>query len=185
MQNTLKTKNLQTKNTMMTPANVDGLGRLAGQLVARVEAVRAAAGGDVAVSLTYMRRDGRGRHGPVTEPLLPLDAALLDDLARRPWTSRSLPEPAGPVPDLLATLVRALLFATLHRAAAEAMVTENAARLARMQQAERAAEDRLAALRGEARQMRQAEITTELLDVITGFEALGRRPAAGQPEADE
>lgn len=55
------------------------------------------------------------------------------------------------------------------------MVTENAARLARMQQAEQSVEDRLDALRSEANALRQDGITTELLDVIIGFEALKGR----------
>lgn len=54
-------------------------------------------------------------------------------------------------------------------------MTENAARLARMQQAEQSVEDRLDALRSEANALRQDGITTELLDVIIGFEALKGR----------
>ncbi len=99
----------------------------------------------------------------------------MDDLATRPWPSRSLPQFSLPAPTLFAALVRNLLFATLYRAAAEALVTENAARLARMQQAERSVDDRLDALRAETRTVRQSEITTELLDVIVGFEALKTR----------
>ena len=69
-------------------------------------------------------------------------------------------------------LLRNHLFATLFRAIAEALLTENAARLALMQQAERSVDDRLDDLESETRAVRQDEITTELLDVIIGFEAL-------------
>jgi F-type H+-transporting ATPase subunit gamma len=74
--------------------------------------------------------------------------------------------------DLFAVLLRAHLFASLFRAAAEALVTENAARLALMQQAEHSVDDRLEGLKSDTRALRQSEITTELLDVIVGFEAL-------------
>ena len=74
---------------------------------------------------------------------------------------------------LFPALIRAHVFASLVRAAAEAMLAENAARLAVMQQAERSVEDRLDALKSETNTLRQDEITTELLDVIVGFEALG------------
>lgn len=80
-----------------------------------------------------------------------------------------------PAPGLLAALIRSYLFAELFRAAAEALVTENAARLARMSQAERSVEDRLEELAGELRTVRQSEITAEVLDVIIGFEALKDR----------
>ena len=52
------------------------------------------------------------------------------------------------------------------------MVTENAARLALMQQAEQSVDDRLELVRADLRSVRQAEITNELMDVIIGFEAL-------------
>jgi F-type H+-transporting ATPase subunit gamma len=74
--------------------------------------------------------------------------------------------------ELFMALIRGHLFASLFRAAAEALVTENAARLALMQQAEQSVDDRLDALQSETRALRQTEITTELLDVIIGFEAL-------------
>ena len=63
----------------------------------------------------------------------------------------------------------------MFRASADALVTENAARLALMQQAEHTVDDRLAELLSETRSVRQNEITTELLDVIVGFEALKKR----------
>ena len=65
-------------------------------------------------------------------------------------------------------------------------MTENAARLAQMQQAEQSIDDRLEALTAETRSVRQSEITTELLDVIIGFEALkkSRRPTPDRAGAD-
>jgi F-type H+-transporting ATPase subunit gamma len=77
-----------------------------------------------------------------------------------------------PPEDLFISLIRGHLFASLFRAAAEALVTENAARLALMQQAEQSVDDRLDALKSDTRALRQSAITTELLDVIIGFEAL-------------
>lgn len=176
MEDALTGEGLTPEATLLPPANVDGLNRLAAELVTRIERMR---GGtdtdDIAVTLIYTERGPHGRQAPVLQKLLPLDAALLDELARRPWRSRSLPQVAEPAADLLAALVRNLLFATLYRAAAEALVTENAARLARMQQAEQSVDERLEELRAETRSVRQSEITTELLDVIVGFEALKAR----------
>lgn len=88
-----------------------------------------------------------------------------------------------PAPDLLRALIRSHVFASLVRAAAEAMVTENAARLALMQQAEQSVEDRLDALKAEANALRQSGITTELLDVITGFETLKQRVPKASKDA--
>lgn len=82
--------------------------------------------------------------------------------------------------DLFLSLIRGHLFASLFRAAAEALVTENAARLALMQQAEQSVDDKLDTLKSDTRALRQSEITTELLDVIIGFEALKNDRRSGR-----
>ncbi|NLJ91448.1 MAG: ATPase, partial [Aeromonadales bacterium] len=51
---------------------------------------------------------------------------------------------------------------------AEAMVTENAARLALMQQAEQSVDERLEEVQGDLNYVRQTDITNELMDVIIG-----------------
>ncbi|MCL1487746.1 MAG: F0F1 ATP synthase subunit gamma [Marinobacter sp.] len=56
------------------------------------------------------------------------------------------------------------------------MVTENAARLALMQQAEQSVDERIDVVTGDLRSVRQTEITNELMDVIIGFEALKKKP---------
>lgn len=162
--------------TLLPPATADGLGRLAGDLIARIDAIRrddiSAA---ISVTLVFMRRAEHGQQSPIAQQLLPLDPELISALAARPWNSRSLPHFSLPPDALLSALVRNFLFAGLFRAAAEALVTENAARLARMQQAEQSVEDRLEELICDTRSVRQSEITTEILDVIIGFEALKDR----------
>ncbi len=161
---------------LLPPANVDGLGRLAGRLITLLDRIRRAQGdAGMTVSLVFMQRAEHGRQAPVTRRLLPLDPAMTEAMARRPWVSRSLPAFSLPPDRILAALVRSFLFAEIYGAAAEALLTENAARLARMQQAERAIDDRREELVGEMRQVRQSEITIELLDVIIGFEALKPR----------
>ena len=76
---------------------------------------------------------------------------------------------------LLSSLIRSHIFASAFRASAEAMVTENAARLALMQQAEQSVDERIDVVTGDLRSVRQTEITNELMDVIIGFEALKKK----------
>jgi F-type H+-transporting ATPase subunit gamma len=106
---------------------------------------------------------------------LPLSPKLISELKDKPWGSTSLPYFSMTSEALFMSLIRSHLFASLFRASAEALVTENAARLAMMQQAEQSVDDRLEALTAETRTLRQTEITTELLDVIIGFEALKKK----------
>ncbi len=75
---------------------------------------------------------------------------------------------------LFSRLVRQYLFVWLFRACAESLAGENASRIAAMQAAERNIKDRLLALRSDYAMRRQTAITAELLDVVTGFEALNQ-----------
>lgn len=173
MADALTGQDLMPEAVLLPPASVDGLGRLAGELVTRLDTLQRGGGIDaLAVTLVFTQRGGHARQHPVTERLLPLDPALVDRLCARPWGSRSLPQTTLPPDGLFAALVREFLFATVFAAAAEALVTENAARLARMQEAVRSVDERLEDVSMQSRSVRQAQITTELLDVITGFEAM-------------
>jgi F-type H+-transporting ATPase subunit gamma len=60
----------------------------------------------------------------------------------------------------------------LTEAAVESLASENAARFAAMASAHDNVSKKLEELRQDARQARQTEITTELLDLVAGAEAL-------------
>lgn len=149
------------------PASVDGIGRLASQIVSHVE--RLALGlplTGLAVSLVHTRRLERGERDVVVTPLLPLEPALLQ--APRRWPERALPDFSMAAEALLAALVRSHVFASVFHASAEALVTENAARLALMQQAEQSVDERLDAVRRQASGVRQDQVTEELMDIVIG-----------------
>jgi F-type H+-transporting ATPase subunit gamma len=77
-----------------------------------------------------------------------------------------------PPPTLLEKLIADYIFGILTEAAIEALASENAARFAAMVSAHENVSKKLEELRQEARQARQDEITTELLDLVTGAQAL-------------
>ena len=64
------------------------------------------------------------------------------------------------------------LSAQLFLAVTESLAAENASRLASMQSAERNIEERVDELSQAVRHRRQQEITEELLDIVSGFEAV-------------
>jgi F-type H+-transporting ATPase subunit gamma len=66
------------------------------------------------------------------------------------------------------------MFALLTEAAVESIASENAARFKAMQAACDNVTKKLEELRQAARQVRQEEITAELLDLITGAEGITR-----------
>jgi F-type H+-transporting ATPase subunit gamma len=72
---------------------------------------------------------------------------------------------------LLGGLLRQHYFVILFRACAESLAAEHGGRLAAMQAAEKNIEERLEEVTGRFRRVRQETITSELLDVVAGFEA--------------
>lgn len=111
---------------------------------------------------------------------LPLDRRWISALRRRSWPSRRLPIFPGPRRPVLEALVSEYLFFTLFRAQVESLAAEHASRLASMQAAERNIDRRLTELRAAWSRERQARITAQLLDVVSGFETVvaeSSRPA--------
>ncbi|MDV7143256.1 F0F1 ATP synthase subunit gamma [Tropicimonas sp. TH_r6] len=186
MADALAEQGIAVEQTHLTPASADGIVRLANLLAQELDGIRRdSLPRPLSASIAHCERRPDGLGGSAIRKLLPIDPALIAALQDRGWRSRSLPVPAGPPEMLLGELLRGHLFASLFRASAEALVTENAARMARMQQAERAVDDRLEDVTAETRNLRQSEITAELLDLIAGFEALRkpRRPNRSVREA--
>jgi F-type H+-transporting ATPase subunit gamma len=124
------------------------------------------------IVLFYNRSVSGASFGPCMAHLFPLDLEWLNSLAEKKWPSRTLPTFSMDVDQLFSSLVRQYLFFTLYRAFVESLASENASRLLSMQAAEKNIEEHLDDLNAQFHRQRQAAITSELLDVVTGFEAL-------------
>jgi F-type H+-transporting ATPase subunit gamma len=140
----------------------DAVNRLTNELYTRI------ARGDVRrVEVMY----GRYRQGSSSmierRLLLPLDTTTLATAKARQAPLHNLtPRP------LLEKLMAEYVFALLTEAAVESIASENAARFAAMESAHDNVSKKLAGLQENARQARQTEITSELLDLMTGAEAM-------------
>jgi F-type H+-transporting ATPase subunit gamma len=125
---------------------------------------------------------GRYQQGavPVIEQrsLLPLDTRSLPRAAPRLPPLHNLPARA-----LVEKLIAEYIFALLTEVAIESIASENAARLSAMDSARDNVTKKLASLRQTAQQERQSEITSELLDLITGAEAIGDASQATAPRS--
>lgn len=124
------------------------------------------------IMLFYNRSVSGAAYVPNMAKLFPLDLEWLNGLAEKKWPSRTLPTYSMDVDQLFSSLVRQYLFFTLYRAFVESLASENASRLLSMQAAEKNIEEHLNDLNVRFHKQRQEAITSELLDVVTGFEAL-------------
>jgi F-type H+-transporting ATPase subunit gamma len=129
---------------------------------------RAIAGGAVSrVEVVFARHRQGSSLAIERRPLLPVDlASLTTRQPRLPPLCNLRPE------TLLERLVADYVFALLIEAVIESIASENAARFAAMEAAHDNVARKLEQLRRDGRQARQDEITTELLDLVTGAEAL-------------
>jgi F-type H+-transporting ATPase subunit gamma len=104
--------------------------------------------------------------------LLPLNLDMLKELKRKKWKSHALPNFRMKYETLFFSLIREYFFVSIYRAVAESLASENASRLSAMQAAEKNIEERLDDLNDKYNRQRQNSITSELMDIVSGFEAL-------------
>jgi len=124
------------------------------------------------VFLYYSKPLSGSRYMPNSIHLLPMDKTWLEKIRKKPWPTKMLPLFTMDWNPLFSALIRHYLFISLFRAFAESLASENASRLASMQGAERNIQDQLSELTMQYHQQRQMSITEELLDIVSGFEAL-------------
>jgi len=108
----------------------------------------------------------------VIQRLLPLDEKWRQSLTILKWPTNKIPQVIGGIRQTLLALIHAYLFASLFKACAESLSSENASRLAAMQRAEKNIEELLDDISHKFNSMRQSSIDEELFDVVSGFEAL-------------
>ena len=141
---------------------LDAVNTLTSELYARI------ARGEIAWVEVMFARYRQGAASMIEHRLLlPLDTASLAAKSARQVPLHNL----APRP-LLEKLIADYVFALLTEAAVESIASENAARFAAMESAHDNVSKKLAGLQENARQARQTEITSELLDLMTGAEAL-------------
>lgn len=158
------------------PGSVEGLVKMAQAILIRINAWQEDEGvGDIRIF--FNRRTFDARAEPTMARLMPLDGAYLDELTARDWPTRNLPSFTMEPERLFSWLVRQHLFISIYRACAESLASEHASRLAAMQAAERNIEEQLADLSSDFRKKRQESITTELMDIVAGFESMRGREA--------
>jgi F-type H+-transporting ATPase subunit gamma len=124
------------------------------------------------VYLFYNRHTGDSNYQPTGIELLPLSLNQFHRLQEESWPSNNLPTFSMDRGTLLRRLLHQYLFVSIFRACAESQASEHSSRLASMQRAERNLDNRLEEVTTEFRRARQSAITAELLDVVSGFEAI-------------
>lgn len=104
--------------------------------------------------------------------LVPMGEEWLKSLEKRTWEGKSFPEYSMKSDALFSALVREKMMMTISTALTDALSAEHHMRLTTMQAAEKNIDENLEKMNLQFQQIRQENITTELLDVVNGAEAL-------------
>jgi F-type H+-transporting ATPase subunit gamma len=133
-------------------------------------AIAAYAGGKVdMVYLVYNKFKNVVVQVPQTVQLLPIETRLAEEEGRHALAEYEY-EPSAE--DILEEILRRYVMSQLHQALLESLASENGARMTAMDAATKNATEMIDALTLQYNKARQAAITTELIEVVTGADAL-------------
>jgi len=157
--------------------------RVAQAAMARYERGSGEEGGTDQVELVYTRFFSIGTQKVVNVRLLPLEREAMEDAASTsgdgPQSAYEFePEPAEILERLLPRYVEGRVFAAM----LDASASEQAARQRAMKAATDNAEELIKNLSTVANKMRQAGITTEIMEIVGGAEALRQGKSSGGPD---
>ncbi|MDR2450276.1 MAG: F0F1 ATP synthase subunit gamma [Candidatus Accumulibacter sp.] len=125
--------------------------------------------GDIDIlHIAYTRFINTMRQEPVIEQLLPLSGELVGGDVRRQWDYIYEPDARSVIDDLLLRYVEVVLY----QAVAENLASEQSARMVAMKSASDNAKNVIDELRLAYNKARQAAITTELTEIVSGAAAV-------------
>lgn len=171
MTSRLESQGQPSEERFALPGSVSGITGRVQDLLLRIEAWTEINDLDQ-VFLFYGRPTSGASFKPHWVRLLPVDRQWLAGIQKNPWPTSMLPMFTMERSQLFSQLIRQYLFVSLFRAFAESAASENASRLASMQRAESNIKERLSDLTTRYHMQRQMSITEELLDIVSGFEAM-------------
>ncbi|MGK7951229.1 MAG: F0F1 ATP synthase subunit gamma [Xenococcaceae cyanobacterium] len=153
------------------PSSVAGITPIIQEIVLALESWRQQQRVD-RIMVIYNQITSGAVYHPTRLQIFPLNLEWWQQLKQQKWISRSIPTFTMDKDKLAAALFSQYFFVSLYRACAESLKSENTSRLAAMQMAEKNIAERFSELTQEFNHQRQTTITEELLDIVSGFEAL-------------
>lgn len=109
---------------------------------------------------------------PMMQQLMPLPYDFIAKLKQKKWEGRSSPQTSGDKLELFSALVHEYLTVILAGSLTASLAAEHYARMVNMQQAEKNIDKSLEEMNLTYQQARQTDITDELIDIVSGAEAM-------------
>ncbi len=156
---------------LSVPGSVEGIKPAVQDMLWQIEKWRSQEERD-GMFLFHNQLISSSRYRSRSQRFWPINPARFRSLEKRSWPTRTVPIYTLHWGDLFSALLQQYLFVTLGKALAESLAAENTSRLLSMQVAERNIQEKVVELTTVYHQQRQNSITSELLDIISGFEIL-------------
>lgn len=156
---------------LSVPSSVAGLSTLVDELLDAIGALRSENNAEQ-IYLLFNRQRGKAAYYAVDTTILPTQEEWFAELRETEWPTNQIPMHTVDATRMFRVLVEQYLFIRLFSAVAASLAAENASRLNAMQSAEQNVDERLQELTDLYNRQRQSEITSEMLDIVSGYEAL-------------
>ena len=109
-----------------------------------------------------------------SEQLIPFQENLLSNLKNKKWSGKTLPLVTADYNELFSALIHEYFTIALAHALTSSLAAEHYTRMIHMQQAEKNIDEKLDELQLMYQQERQNQITDELIDIVSGAEAINK-----------
>jgi F-type H+-transporting ATPase subunit gamma len=166
----LENKNVTITKHFSVPNSLNVVANTVNHLLTAIEELRSKHNA-TEVLLYYTQHDATGVGTPKKAQLLPIKDQVFEELEKREWPNKQIPQWRGDTQKLLKTLIRQYLFASLYHTLTTSITSEQSNRLITLQSAEKNIGEIIEETKLEFNQRRQSVITSELLDVVSGFQA--------------
>ena len=127
------------------------------------------------VEVFYHKREQAASVSMEKITLLPFSEKIFQDLKKKPWKTNNVPLVTLPTNVLIQELIKEYLMIEVSAALTYSLAAEHHTRMINMQNAQKNIDDRLEMLNQEYQQKRQDVITEELIDVVSGSEAIKKK----------
>lgn len=156
------------------PNNLKEVAPMAAQLLNQVEQILSEHKVDFVYLFANKRKDNT-LFTPRVHQLIPLSEQHMRQLKKERWSGRTLPLVTADPQSLFSALVREYLIVLLLHEMVASLASEHFTRMMHMQEAEKNIEETLEEFNLEYQQLRQTQVTDELIDIVSGAEEMNKQ----------
>ena len=176
LQMLLENKGFNSDKSINAPSSINYAVSTVSELLETIDIIREESG-IKRVFLFYTSYDNSEGNSVLKERLLPLDEEIFKKIKDKQWPTNNIPYWRTDTRELVSDYLELHIFTSIYNALMNSLSSEQKNRLMTLQNAEKNIQDIIESTRKEYNQRRQTVITSELIDVVTGFQVSKKKKA--------